>query len=213
VYCLHSFVPAKGAVADKDGIFGMIKCRGTFNTVEEADQQATSLIKKVDSIHKIHVCKVGHPFPMTHNSKFASEQKEVDLKEQLENTIMTHDIKEQRSDQKREINEIQEREKMLFDDVTAENELDKYIMTRVRRAQLIWTFVENCKKLDGMRKSIDKSNIEINEADEIHPDFKKFYFERYLEARKAAGVPDTDDSFVKFMDLKDIKIPTLIMPD
>jgi hypothetical protein len=52
--CLHSFVPAKGASPDQDGVYGMIKIRGVFATEDEANQRAEFLIKNNDSYHKIY---------------------------------------------------------------------------------------------------------------------------------------------------------------
>lgn len=212
VYCIHSFVPAKGASPDKDGVYGMVKCRGVFSSLEEADQKATELIKKVDSIHKYHISKVGHPFPMTYNSKFASEQKEIDLKEKTEE-IMSSDLKEQTQDQKNEIKEIKEREKMLREDVKAENPLEKYIMTRVKRAQLVWTYVQNAKKLSEMFGFIIKAEKEIAQMDQEYPGFKEHYRDRYNEARRESGIPEHDDSFIKYLDLQDIKLPKVIVYD
>lgn len=212
VFCLHSFVPAKGAVPDKDGVYGMIKCRGVFSTLEETDQKATELIKKVDSIHKYHISKVGYPFPITDNSKFASERKEVELKEQDLHDKLSHDFKEQSHEQKQEVKEIKEREKMLMEDVKSENALDKYIMTKVRRAQLIWTFIENVKKLRDMRKSILRSDDEIAELDKTNPEFREEYRERYTQARRESGIPDSDDSFIKYLDIMDSKnLPTSLI--
>ena len=48
-HCLISFIPAKNAKANEAGIYGMIKVRGTYRTVEEASERATELITKVDS--------------------------------------------------------------------------------------------------------------------------------------------------------------------
>ena len=35
-YSLHSFIPCEGATPDKRGIYGFMKCRGCFTTMEEA---------------------------------------------------------------------------------------------------------------------------------------------------------------------------------
>lgn len=208
-FCIHSFVPAKGATPDPDGVFGMIKCRGTFNTLEEADQRSTEIIEKVDSIHKCHIAKVGHPFPMTLNAKFASEQKEIDLKEKTEK-VMVSDLKEQSSDKKKEIQEIKEREKMLLQDAKSDNPLDTYIMNRVKRAQLVWTYLQNTTKLKSIFETIKKTEQEILGADIEHPEFKDDYKVRYTQAREESGIPDEDDSFIRYLDLSDVKLPKIV---
>ena len=70
VFSLISFVPAKGATPDKDGVFGMVKNRGNFATEQEADMQAEKLIKTVDSYHSILSCYTGRPFPLSKNKKY-----------------------------------------------------------------------------------------------------------------------------------------------
>ena len=45
--CLVSFVPSVDAKPDKDGIYGMIKVRGNYETEEEADDRAELLIRRL----------------------------------------------------------------------------------------------------------------------------------------------------------------------
>jgi hypothetical protein len=209
VYCVHSFVPSKCASPDKDGIYGMIKCRGTYNTLEEANQKAEELIKKVDSIHKYHINKVGHPFPMTLDSKFASEKKEVDLKEKCDKT-MEVDFKEQTNENKKEISEIKQREELLLKEVKIDDPLEKYVTTRVRRANLVWTYVENIKKLRDVFKNIKKAEKEIEEQDGKNPEFRKEYIDRFNHARRESGLNvRNDETFMKYLDLTDVDLPVI----
>lgn len=211
VFCLHSFVPANGATPDKDGIYGMIKCRGVFNNLDEATQHGTEIIKTVDSLHKIHVSKVGYPFPMSLEEKFSAEKKSIDIKEKTEEVINT-EINEQKSKDKQVIKEIKEREQKLLDDVkTEESPLDRYIMTRVKRAQLIWTVHENAKKIQELVDYIHKADDLINTMDSQYPKFKTKYMKRYNKARADAGFdPQSSENFSKYMDLADVKLPTVM---
>ena len=52
-YSLFSFIPAKGASPNEQGIFGFAKIRGTYQSEMEASQRAEYLIRNVDSYHKI----------------------------------------------------------------------------------------------------------------------------------------------------------------
>jgi hypothetical protein len=79
-YSLISFLPAIGATPDKDGVFGMLKVRGTFGTEEEANLKAENLIRTVDSYHSIYHIYTGRPFPLTNNKKYINEVLEIDLK-------------------------------------------------------------------------------------------------------------------------------------
>ena len=46
----------------------MIKVRGSYETEDEADARAETLIRTVDSYHKIFTAFVGKPFPATTSS-------------------------------------------------------------------------------------------------------------------------------------------------
>lgn len=200
VYCLHSFVPAKGATPNKDGIYGMVKCRGCFANIEEANQRAEWLIKNSDSYHSIYTSYVGRPFPASLNPRYVEETKEVDIKQQAVETI-SHDVKNRREKEKKEIDEIKEKEKKLLDDVAKpEDPYDKYTTLRVKKAQLTWTYSETKKKMDQMRDLIIKAREEIAIMDEENSDYQNQYMDRYRKAREESGLKeDTDSSFMKYM--------------
>ena len=61
-YGLISFVPAKGATPNKNGIYGFAKLRGNFNTSTECNERAEYLIRNVDSYHQIYHAYVGRQF-------------------------------------------------------------------------------------------------------------------------------------------------------
>jgi hypothetical protein len=200
--CLHSFVPAKGASPDKDGVYGMIKIRGVFSTPEEANQRAEFLIKNNDSYHKIYHSWMGRPIPLSHNPQWVAESKEVDLNDKT-SKVMTEDVKEKKHQEKKDMEDIKQREKNLLEDVKkAPEEVDpeeKYTTARVKKAQLIWTYLQSLKKIEEMKPLIIAARNLVTEMDEQHPDFQKTYFERYKKAREDSGVPMDDNSFIKYM--------------
>jgi hypothetical protein len=200
VYCLHSFVPAKGASPNKEGVYGMIKCRGVFPSVEEANQRAEWLIKNADSYHSIYTSYVGRPFPASLNPRYVEETKEVDIKQQAVETISA-DIKNRREKEKKEIDEIKEKEKNLLEDVSKpEDPYDKYTTLRVKKAQLTWTYAETKKKMDQMKELIIKAREEIAKMDAENGDYQEQYMERYRKAREESGLKeDSDASFMKYM--------------
>ena len=55
---LISFVPAKGATANKNGVYGFAKLRGNYSTMFEADKRAEMLIRDHDSYNQnFHVLR------------------------------------------------------------------------------------------------------------------------------------------------------------
>lgn len=207
MYCLHSFVPTKGASPDEHGVFGFIKFRGAFQNIEEANQRAEFIIRNVDSYHGIQTGYCGRPFPVCLDTKkFVNETHEVDIRKQAIQTI-SEDIKAKRLKEKRDIDDIKEREQNLLDhsksvqdDTYEEDPTERYTMLQVKKAQLIFTYIKTKEKMLQMQDSIKSAYKEIKEMDGEDDKYKNEYFERYTKAREAAGIKDeTDDNFVKYM--------------
>ena len=82
----------------------------------------------------------------------------------------------------------------------------------MKKAQLSWTFLEHLKKMDEVRGIILSTREKINKMDQDFPEFKDKYLQKYMDARKKAGldetIRDTQDNFMKFM-IQDAKIPTI----
>lgn len=209
-YCMHSFVPSKGATPDEKGVYGFVKCRGCFSTLEESQVVADNIIKNYDSIHRIYTSKTGEPFPVfVPGTCKASEEKLVDIRKHAVKTI-SEDIRQKQLDEKKEMDEIRQREKKLMDDSNAaqkdqytENPLEVYITKHVKRANLVFAYVQGRKKLQDMQASIRNVYKEIRDMDSVHPDFAARYYDRYIEARKAAHVPvddpKKDDNWMRYL--------------
>ena len=197
--CLVSFIPSVDAIPDKDGVYGMMKVRGCYDNEEEADDRAELLIRTVDSYHKIFTAFVGKPFPATTSSKWSADMNEIDIKKKV-TEVISKDIKRQRMEEKKEIEDIKDREKKLMEDVEKDfDPYERYIELRVKKAQLVWTYLETQKKMDEMKISIVKTREEIAELDEDKPSFFSTYREKYMLARRDAGLKDDDASFLSYL--------------
>ncbi|MDC3333024.1 hypothetical protein OAV62_02170 [bacterium] len=206
VYCTHSFVPSKGATPDREGVFGFMKCRGAFQTDQEAYQRSEWIIRNCDSMNSLQTTYVGRPFPVcADHEKYVKETVEIDLKKKTIET-QSEDIKEKRLSEKQEIKDIKQREENLLaesKDDFIPDPLDRYIETHVRRANLIWAYNEGLKKMAEMKASIIKARGELAQMDGEFPDFREKYMTRYMNARKESGFPDVDpnaeNNFIKYM--------------
>jgi len=202
--CLVSFIPSRGAQPDKDGIFGMMKVRGVYPTEDEANERSEFLIRNIDSYHDIFHAYVGRPFPVTTQNGFASSIKTIDIRKKT-TELISEDILSKKRQEKQEIEDIQDREKKLLEESKRAQDglpvdpFDEYITENVKRAQLVWTFHETKKKILQMKDSFTKATTRIQELDAEHPDFINSYREKYMEARRASGVPDDNDSFIKYL--------------
>jgi hypothetical protein len=208
---LISFVPAKGATANKNGVYGFAKLRGNYSTMFEADKRAEMLIRDHDSYNQISTCYVGRPFPITENRKFSGEINEVDLNKEAAES-MGNAITRQRKKDEREVQEIKDREKLLKEDVKVkpgDNPYEEYITLRVKRAQLVWTYKEHLSKIEEVKNLIIKTREHIQKMDEEHPDYNDSYFEKYRQARVDAGLKETTEessqNFMKYL-VEDVEL-------
>lgn len=201
---LISFVPAKGATPNENGVFGFAKLRGNFSTDIEANQRAEYLIRNVDSYHQVYHTYVGRPFPITVSSNYSAETAEVDIRKETTKTISSS-IKNKKEEEQQQIREIKEREEKLLEESKRDSSdpYEDYITLRVKKAQLSFTYLEHIKKMDEIRDIIIKTRKEVIEFDNEFPGFKDTYYEKYMAARQEAGIKEsTDDSqgnFIKFL--------------
>jgi hypothetical protein len=201
-FALVSFLPAKGATPDKDGVFGMLKVRGAFATEDEAMLRAEYLVRNVDSYHSIYHTYVGRPFPLAATSKYISDTVEIDIKKKVTEETSAQ-IRRKRDEERQTVKEIEEKEKELLADVAKKPEeidpVDSYTELRVKKAQLSWTYLETKKKMTDMKNNIIKCREEIVRMDAENPECREEYLDRYKDARKKSGLPETDESFMKYL--------------
>lgn len=201
---LVSFVPAKGARPNKNGVYGFAKLRGNYATQTEANERSEFLIRNVDSYHQIYHSYVGRPFPLTTTSKYSKETDDIDIRKEIKESVST-EVKKKRDKEKREIEEIKQREEELLSESNREepDTFENYITNRVKYAQLSWTYLETKKKLLDMEDKIKLVCKEIYTDDKSYPEYKEKYMSKYMKAREESGLKtdtaELETSFMQFL--------------
>lgn len=201
---LFSFMPAKGATPNANGIFGFAKIRGSFSSEMEANQRAEYIIRNVDSYNQIFHTYVGRPFPITLDSKYSADTQEIDIKKEMAKSV-SGNIKDKKEDEYNTIQEIKRKEEELIADTKKETEdpYDEYITQRVKCAQLSFTYLEHQKKMAEIKNIVIKTRDRIKEMDVEYPEFKDSYYQKYIDARQKAGIKedekDTQTNFIKYL--------------
>jgi hypothetical protein len=201
---LFSFMPAKGATPNANGVFGFAKIRGSYASEMEANQRAEYIIRNVDSYNQIFHTYVGRPFPITVDSKYSAETQEIDIRKEMAKTV-SENIKEKKEDEHKTMQEIKQKEEELLADSKKETEdpYDEYITQRVKCAQLSFTYLEHQKKMAEIKNIIIKTRDRIKEMDVEYPEFKESYYQKYMDARYKAGIKeskeDTQANFIKYL--------------
>ena len=179
----------------------MVKLRGVYNTLEKCDMRSEFLIKNVDSVHKIYVVGVGKPFPITQSSKFSKDINKVKIQEK-----MSEELQQEKTREQTELEEMKEREKEIMkenenkDTVYDSNTIDHYIMSKVKKAQLTWTYINTMKKLKDMRREIINARDEIDRLDDSKPEYNESYMERYNASLKRVNLTHEKDSFIQYLE-------------
>lgn len=218
-YGLISFIPAKGATPNENGVYGYAKLRGNYESEIEANQRSEFLIRNIDSYHQIFHTYVGRPFPLTLSSRYSADVKEIDIRRDMTESISSS-IKNKKQEEQETMREIKEREEALLQesrDAQAgksayDDPYETYITMRVKKAQLIWTYLEHKKKMAEVLDVLVKTVQHIEELDKVDETFKDKYLDKYKKAREIAGIKETDEqmqqNFMKFL-VEDFELPEL----
>ena len=207
-YCVHSFTPSSGAKPDEDGIYGIMKCRGNFSSAIDANLHSEMLIRDVDSFSKYFTGFVGKPFPVTVDGlAYAEEHEKIDLREKVNlkdklQRVARENILSERAKEKVTTKHLKDRAENLQQaaDEESSDPFNEYIQTRVKRSHLIFTIVETRKKIHEYMKSIKINEKWLAVKDAENPDFKESFMEKYMDARRSSGVPDSDMSVMMYID-------------
>ena len=120
-------------------------------------------------------------------------------------TATSNNVKERRQTDAQTVKEITEREEALIAESKQDPEdvdpYDEYITLKVKKAQLSWTYLEHKKKMAEILPIVAKTRERLSEMDEQDPEFQKKYYEKYMSARKEAGLSDdvSGENFIQFL--------------
>jgi len=205
---LTAFVPAKGARPNKDGVYGFAVNLGNFPSVERAGDHADEIIRFHDSYSIIRYPPVGHPYPITTSSSFSSVINKVDIREEA-CKAQSEEIRRRKREDAKKVKEIQDREKNLLEesrrarDEDEDDETDPlefYITLRVKKAQLIWAYLEHQKKIDEIKNVLLVTREEIDKMHAESSEYEEKYMEQYMAAREEAGLPtSTENNFMQYL--------------
>jgi hypothetical protein len=202
-FFIMSFTPSPNATPDSDGCFGSAKIRGSFATVDEAEEYSQNLIKNVDSYNTYDIAYVGKDFPVTGDTeRYCTNTNEVDIRMNLDSTSKAN-ILQQKANDKKEIQEINSRHKELLDDTKKEKEsidIEYYTTLKQKKASMRIMMEECQKKQEEAKKILEKTFKELEDLDQKHPEFKDQYTEIYKKATINIGADKaSSDKMISYM--------------
>ena len=172
-------------------VYGFLKLRGNWSTQEQAEAQASKIIREMDSKNKIRLAPIGHWLPITEEDAFCKEQVDVKTKED-EIALRDKAVREKIAKQKKIMREIREREEELksgdiYDDPTS---LTYYSMRRVTEMKLVESRDKIKEQLNSIQGTLNKVRQELKQLELKSPEYKDQWIDRYNEERKKGGLPD-----------------------
>lgn len=208
---LFSFVPAKGAKANKKGVFGFAKFRGAFRTDEEAAERAEYIVREVSDLDTIYHVDMGVPFPVTVSSDYSAKVEKVDTTKEASKAYAA-ETKAKKALEKKEIDEVKARQENLESESEKEisDVTERYSMLRAKKAQLVWTYIETEKKMKEYQRSIISTIADIKAIDDVDPGPQKAFLAKYIAKRRAVGISEEKlrESMFRYM-LEDAKLDFL----
>jgi hypothetical protein len=172
-------------------VVAFAKIRGVYETEEEAANRARYLVRKVDSVNKIHTVKVGTPFPISEAILGKIDKVEVDT-DVLNNDYLECEKKLRYFSECQEAknqNDIQDRVEALKNDVkedVARDSVDLYILKRNKMATSAAMYDDYLERIEQLKTIMIKTHGELIELES--PDILKSYREVYEKRLKTVGL-------------------------
>ena len=201
-----SFVPAPGAIPDKQGCFGVVKLRGNFANQYDAERYGAMLMKKYDSFCEYDLVRVGQEFPlMIDNSVYVEETKEINIKAIVDDVSLSF-INKKKQEERQQREEVEERHRRLVskdsseDKMEATTDLEFYTQLRTKKAHCQYV-IDQCNiKLKEAQEALANNIKEIEELDAKFPSYKHDYIAQYDKGLKAIGVDKANENpLIKYM--------------
>tara|TARA_B110000483_G_scaffold238935_1_gene316492 strand:+ start:1427 stop:2215 length:789 start_codon:yes stop_codon:yes gene_type:complete len=198
-FTLFSWLPSSGCTPDDNGVYGMLKVRGTYEDENDMNKRAEYLVAHCDSFNRIYHAKNGVPVPLTLKEEHSREVKFV--RQKNSDTDMIHssveDDKKRDDDIQKELDERVDKIKQEEKEGVKVETIDEYIQAKVKIA-----FNMNAiDTIDNQRaqscKILKNANELVQSLEEANPEFKEQFMERFNNARRSIGVKIEDDPNLK----------------
>ena len=189
-YCLFSWVPSASARPDENGVYGMMKFRGAFDSEDDMNTRAEFLVNHCDSFHRIYHAQIGRPLPITLKEEYVRDIKFAKQSSSDDDVIHTS-IKKDQENEANVQQELHARMKIIKDEEhtpPVAEPLDEYIQNKVKIAF-------NMAAVDNFMRQIEKAKSVIRTAHDFvltsdveNPEFCRRFLDKYNETRSSVGI-------------------------
>lgn len=199
IFALFSWQPSSGCTPDKNGVYGMLKIRGTYEDENEMNKRAEYLVAHCDSFNRIYHAKNGIPVPLTLKEEFSKEVKFVRQRDDDHDIIhaSVEDDKKRDDDIQKELDSRIEKIKKEEKEGVVVESIDEYIQAKVKIAFNMNAIDTMKNQLVQSQKILRNANTLVQKLEEANPEFKDQFMDRFNNARRSIGVKIEDNPDLK----------------
>lgn len=194
-FCLFSWVPSEKATPDENGVYGMMKFRGAFDSEDEMNTRAEFLVNHCDSFHRIYHAPIGRPLPITLKEEYVRDIKFAKQSSSDDDVIHTS-VKKDQENEANVQKELHDRMKIIKEEETTApivEPLDEYIQQKVKIAFNMAAIDNFLRQIEKAKSVIRLANDSIMTSDLEHPDFCGKFIDKYNETRSSVGIDTTHE--------------------
>jgi len=195
-FCLFSWVPSEDARPDENGVYGMIKFRGAFESEGEMNERAEFLVNHCDSFHRIYHAPIGRPLPITLKEEYVQDIKFAKQGSTDDDIIHTSVQKDQENEAKVQ-QELNARMKIIKEEEKAAppvDPLDEYIQQKVKIAFNMAAIDNFLRQIEKAKQVIKATQEAILTTDVDHPEFASLFLDKYNQTRSSVGIDTVRDN-------------------
>jgi hypothetical protein len=189
-FCLFSWVPSENARPDENGVYGMMKFRGAFDSEDDMNARAEFLVTHCDSFHRIYHAPIGRPLPITLNEEYVRDIKFAKQSPTDDDVIHTS-IQKDKENEANVQRELHERMKIIKQEETSPptaDPLDEYIQHKVKIAFNMAAIDNFMRQVEKAKQVIQAAHDAIQTMDLEHPTFSSQFIDKYNETRSSVGI-------------------------
>lgn len=181
LFGIFSFVPAKDATPNSNGIYGFGRIRGCHATLDDATDAAEKIVMTRDQLSTNVVVRVCAPFPICTDAEehvpVDGGLKTVDVSKDYSEASRQNAIEQKKKDEKVK-EELQARKEALVEGVEDVDDLHTYCVERSKLAHQATLISEMKRNIKDMEDVLLERHEKRIVADLNNPTFQKEFIDR-----------------------------------
>lgn len=181
----------KPAIFREKPVYGLVKLRGNYESVDVCHAEASKIVREVDSKFQVRIAPVGEWVPITENDIVVKEI--YDIRESDKEIHLRDDaIKSKEKENNKKMKEIREAEEKcknepdIYDD---QESLKFYAMKRVTAMKLEENLQIQISKIKEQQKKLAEQQILLKKLEQKYHTYNSEWISLYNSEREKTSLP------------------------